>query len=624
MNKSGIVILTLMTSAIWFGCDPMDVETKTEEESQVIKSLPYSEIPLEKVAGTFETDGRNWVIAGNVTSDFQTENDLQIQEGSGVLINNPSDEENANIFTGFEHGDIELDLELLIPKGSNSGLYFQSRYEIQLLDSWKKTEVTSGDCGGIYERWDDTLPDGEKGYEGTAPAQNASKAPGLWQKFHIKFRAPRFDDKGNKIENAVFEEVIHNGIKIHENVELTGPTRGAIDGDGETTSAPLMIQGDHGPVAFRNMKYKLYGNDTLTTSNVQYTYYEVETPITSMPPFDSLQPIETGSTEIMDVLDLSKRRDGVAFQFTGKLNVITPGDYLFHQYSDDGSQLFIDGEMLVDNDGKHDLEAKRGLIYLTAGSHDIQIDYFNNSWGKGMMLWYEGPQIELRLLQGKNPYSSNYNKDRLLIDVTQEPEMIRGFFNYGDEKRTHVIAVGNPENIHYAYDLSNASLLKVWRGGFADVTEMWQGRGIDQLLVPQTMAPEIMESALVADLSDESQPYPTALSESIRPAGYNIDDEGRPIFKFTAGSNEIQDALSPGANDGIERTVSINGEGTFYTRAGFGDYIQKVNDDFYVIDGRFYLQNIGKNEPIIRTIDGRQEILFRLSKASPVNYSILW
>jgi hypothetical protein len=84
---------------------------------------------------------------------------------------------------------------------------------------------------------------------------NASKPPGEWQSFDITFRAPRFDADGKKIENAKFVKVVHNGAVVHENVELTGPTRAAISGT-EAAAGPLRLQGDHGPVAYRNIRIK--------------------------------------------------------------------------------------------------------------------------------------------------------------------------------------------------------------------------------------------------------------------------------------------------------------------------------------------------------------------------------
>jgi hypothetical protein len=68
----------------------------------------------------------------------------------------------------------------------------------------------------------------------------------------IEFQAPRFQD-GKKVANAVFKKVVLNGQVIHENVEMPGVTGGNL-GQGEQPQGPLMFQGDHGPVAFRNIR----------------------------------------------------------------------------------------------------------------------------------------------------------------------------------------------------------------------------------------------------------------------------------------------------------------------------------------------------------------------------------
>lgn len=619
-----IHLLIVFAITVLFGCKKTTPEI-VQKKVEIITSLPYKEMDLKSLAD-FTTDGTNWKVVAKATSDFNTRHDIKTEEGTGVLVNENTEEQKAHIFSAFEHGDIELDIEFMIPKGSNSGIYFQSRYEIQILDSWGKENLTAQDCGSVYQRWDESRPEDQKGYEGHSPKQNASKAPGLWQHYHIKFRAPRFNEKGEKIENARFEEVIHNGVKIHENVEVTGATRAAsAEGQLEVAKAPLMIQGDHGPVAFRNIQYKLYGTDVLTTTDVKYAYYEVETPITQLPNIDSLQVIESDTTTVMDVNKLSKRRDGVAFRFTGNLNVPKTGDYLFHQYSDDGSKLYIDGELLVDNDGKHDFEPKRGLINLSEGLHKIQIDYFNNSWGKGMMLQYEGPEQELRTLQGISSYPSNNKKEPLLVDAGKSPEMIRSFVHYGDEKRNHAISVGDAKGVHYTYDLNSGSLLKVWKGGFADVTEMWQGRGIDQVLVPQTMSLELAENIITAQLENKNASYPIALLENTKPKGYSLDDEKHPIFKFQIGNTSLMDGYAPSQDGGhLTRTLEISGAGSFYSRAGVGDYIQKINQEYYSIDGKYYLKNEGQTEPFIREVDGKQELMYELKKGQNIKYSLLW
>ncbi len=145
---------------------------------------------------------------------------------------------------------MQLHVEFLVSKGSNSGVYLMGRYEVQVLDSWGKTELKYGDCGGIYQRHNFET---NTGFEGHPPRVNASKKPGEWQSFDITFRAPRFDAEGKKTKDAVFEKVLLNGVVIHENVPGTGPTRSSTWND-EKPLGQLMFQGNHGPVAYRNVR----------------------------------------------------------------------------------------------------------------------------------------------------------------------------------------------------------------------------------------------------------------------------------------------------------------------------------------------------------------------------------
>ena len=97
----------------------------------------------------------------------------------------------------------------MVPKGSNSGVYFQGRYEIQVFDSYGVPAPKYSDCGGIYRRWDPKRGKGNEGFEGQPPRRNASKPPGQWQAFDVVFRAPRFDENGKKTANARFIKVVH-------------------------------------------------------------------------------------------------------------------------------------------------------------------------------------------------------------------------------------------------------------------------------------------------------------------------------------------------------------------------------------------------------------------------------
>jgi sugar phosphate isomerase/epimerase len=190
-----------------------------------------------------------WEIVGDVFVNPKNEKLLASKPGTGVIVNGPTGR-TRNILSKAEFGDVRAHIEFMVPKGSNSGVYFMGRYEIQVFDSWGVKKPTYSDCGGIYQRWDNNRT--PKGYEGHPPRVNASRPPGQWQSFDVIFRAPRFDKTGKKISNARFEKVIHNGIIVHEGVVLTGPTRASTYND-EKPVGPLMVQGDHGPVTYRNI-----------------------------------------------------------------------------------------------------------------------------------------------------------------------------------------------------------------------------------------------------------------------------------------------------------------------------------------------------------------------------------
>ena len=218
-----------------------------------------------------------WQIAGDAFTDPANEMMLSGNPGTGIILNGPKGR-TSNLLSRTEFGDIKAHIEFMVSKDSNSGVYFMGRYEIQVFDSWQKQSEYAGiECGGIYQRWDESR--NPKGFEGYSPRVNASRPPGQWQTFDIIFRAPRFDSAGRKVSNARFEKVIHNGIVIHEDMELTGPTRASAYDD-EKPKGPLMLQGDHGPVAYRNIRIEpagplpFFAMDTATKDTAHQTAKE--------------------------------------------------------------------------------------------------------------------------------------------------------------------------------------------------------------------------------------------------------------------------------------------------------------------------------------------------------------
>jgi hypothetical protein len=199
---------------------------------------PFNGKSLEgwKLKGNNEQRSHWTVGEASLSPDNPRELKVGEAKGKGALVNAKG--AGVDLFTEQEFGDCVVSLEVMVPKGSNSGIYVHGNYEVQILDSYGKEKVGPGDIGGIYGA--------------AAPRVNAAKAPGEWQTFEIDFQAPRFKD-GKKVANAKFLKVTLNGKVIHENVEVSGPTPSNLGG-GEAARGPLMFQGDHGPVAYRNIK----------------------------------------------------------------------------------------------------------------------------------------------------------------------------------------------------------------------------------------------------------------------------------------------------------------------------------------------------------------------------------
>jgi hypothetical protein len=246
----------------WAACMPFFASAQNRQQ-QNQQSIALNDL------SAFKSPTANWSVTGKAMADFTKHNTLTKTEGTGILVNIPGKGENKDIFTVMEHGDIDLSVDFMMPKESNSGIYLQGRYEIQLFDSWGKPALNSSDLGSVYERWDDSRPNGQQGYDGIAPRINVSRAPGLWQNMRIQFQAPKFDASGKKVANARIVRIILNGVPIIENAELQAPTRGSAFAD-EAPTGPLRIQGDHGAVAIKNIRYGTRVTSTQVdgTSNV--------------------------------------------------------------------------------------------------------------------------------------------------------------------------------------------------------------------------------------------------------------------------------------------------------------------------------------------------------------------
>jgi hypothetical protein len=453
---------------------------------QAFCQLPkaFSDIPLTSL-DAFQQPGKNWIISSDAGADFTKEGDIHSISGTGAVVNIVTPNNHSHLITKESFGDLALELDFMMAKNSNSGVYLQGRYEVQLFDSWTKLNPTFSDCGGIYQRWDDSRGNNNEGYEGIAPLMNVAKAPGLWQHLKVIFRAPKFDEKGNKISNAVFEQVYLNGSLVQAQVAVTGPTRSSMLED-EQPTGPLMLQGDHGNIAFRNIQYS-----------------------------------------------------------------------------------------------KTDMSVKDEIT--------------------------------------ENP---------IIINPEGKPYLLRSYLNYGDKKLTHVISVGNPNQLNYSYDLKQGALFQIWRGDFLDVTDMWHERGEPQLAKPLGAVIVLSDAPALAVLGNPDQTWPDSVAfDDFQNKGYSLDANKSPSFQYSFNGITVSDKISATDPNSLVRKLKIlDAPKGLYLRLAAAVEIESIGKGLYAIGNKsYYITLDDSQQPIIRKSKMGKELIVAIPAAtSTYSYSITW
>ena len=453
---------------------------------QAFCQLPktFSDISFTNL-DAFQQPGKNWIISSDAGADFTKDGDIHSISGTGAVVNIVTPKNHSHLITKENFGDLALELDFMMAKNSNSGVYLQGRYEVQLFDSWTKLNPTFSDCGGIYQRWDDSRGNNNEGYEGIAPLMNVAKAPGLWQHLKVIFRAPKFDEKGNKISNAVFEQVYLNGALVQAQVAVTGPTRSSMLED-EQPTGPLMLQGDHGNIAFRNIHFA------------------------------------------------------------------TPEKFFKKESSN-------------------------------------------------------------------NP---------ILLNPEGKPYLLRGFLNYGDKKLTHVISVGNPNQLNYSYDLKQGALFQIWRGEFLDVTQMWHERGEPQLAKPLGAVIVLSDAPALAVLGNQDQAWPDSVAfDDFQNKGYSLDASKSPSFQYSFNGITVSDKISATEPSSLVRKLKISdAPAGLYLRLAAAAEIESIGKGLYAIGNKsYYITLDDSQQPIIRKTKMGKELIVAIPAAtSTYSYSITW
>lgn len=216
--------------------DPKVTEVWDLKPKKITPSVNNSDAPSDAIVLFDGKNLSNWTSGNGGDAKWEVKDGaMTVVKGTGVIQTKQS------------FGDIQLHIEWRSPSviegegqgRGNSGIFLQSRYELQVLDSYESVTYSNGQAGSIYKQH--------------IPLVNACRKPGEWQTYDVIYTAPKFGESGRVISPA-YITVLHNGVLIQNHVAINGGTQykglPVYEPHGK---APITLQ-DHGnPVSYRNI-----------------------------------------------------------------------------------------------------------------------------------------------------------------------------------------------------------------------------------------------------------------------------------------------------------------------------------------------------------------------------------
>lgn len=504
--------------------------------------------------------------------------------------------------TRFPHEDLKGYFEVKLAPGSQLTIKFQDAVPFVL------TAAPEAEAWGKLAQ--------------LSPEIRGGKQPDIWQTVQFSYKAALKDESYPFPPRL--EEIVVNGVRIHQEAVVEGQSPSA---------APFVLEAE-GRLAIRRMALKPITQESTPEirpvlplkleSQIAYSYHEKDN-WSLLKDFQQAQKVASGETDIMDIRKQSQRSEHFGLRYTGTFTASLKGTYTFYLTSDDGSRMEIDDTEILINDGTHGATTVAHTLELAAGSHSFQIEYFQGGGGASFRADYEGMAVTKRPFYGHSAAPKKAQKTSLQLQPESEPLIQRGFLNYppiqrlaekeAPQRRTHAIAVGGPNERHFAVDAGQGTLLMLWRGSFLNTTNMWRGRGNWQNMAPGEYLVARSGRPDFVRLSDINMPWPDSLSAfgtEWKPLGYELDEAGWPLFRYNLAGTEIEDAYTS-SEAGLRRMVHISkGADPLSFLVAAGSQIEDLGQGNYVVQGpgyRLVLRDADLDKLYIRETAGGEELI---------------
>jgi hypothetical protein len=306
----------------------------------------------------------------------------------------------------------------------------------------------------------------------------------------------------------------------------------------------------------------------------------------------------------------------------------------------------INGVEVLADKWTHTSSQRTAEAELPAGQVPFElVNYKMDGWMQPYLgLWAEGPasapaalhhlSSTLALvaadpiyLQAEEPKVFRSFMDITLPNAQRGPDDLMGFKDQNRKRVVHAVQVGDPTRLHYTYDLDNGAVAQLWKGEFLHTSPMWDDRGDGSsrprgAVLPFDDVQPVVEKAKLFDLSpSQNDPAP-----GFRPRGYDLDEAGRPTFRYALAGMEAEDQLRASDGKTLSRTLTfskIPPGSTHVVRLAIGKSIEKIDDTTWAVDDRRYYLQVSKGaNPSLETAGGLSVLYLPVSPK--VEYGWAW
>lgn len=452
------------------------------------------------------------------------------------------------------------------------------------------------------------------GHSGTLgalqPLESAGLASGLWQTCELVFSGAQ----GN--QPAKIEQVILNGRLIQHQIVVQPENR---------KQGGFVMESSQGMSAFRNFSYLAFGSDRpIRLANLSYRLEETEGWEKT---FEKKEGKFVDGTTSSLTSQLPTDYQHFILTYSGDMIVDKADEYTFTLDYQGVGELLIAGKPIVGSVEYIYRVPASGKVKLAAGTYRFTYRYQKIWWSPGLGLFVGGTTFRPYPLHESNSLNFPDPIGQIIKEVNQnQAELLRGFMLFGDKKITNAISIGLPEKVSVAFDLAQAAPLYFWRGGFADVTDMWHERGEPQLMSPYGVC--LAGSGIPSFIATRTPVDSLDADKDLVFQGYSLNSQDIPTVQYTL-SGKLASMTWKGAADGIN--VTVQADPLVYhvvDRAKKVEVFDVKSKKFWEKKSVFFRLNnrfIFPDEKTTLTLEKHGDWTYLMSRSVlPQHYSIVW